>query len=226
VDHKRLASIASVLASETRAAIVTALMDGTAHTGRELARHVGVAPSTTSEHLGVLVDAGMVVTEAQGRHRYFRLANADVAAVVEAIGEADIAIDPAPSPRPPSGLAFARSCYDHLAGTLGVRLYEAMVDKGALRTTRDHVVALTDAGHALCGELGIDLQGRASSRPTVRTCLDWTQRRHHLAGVVGAGLLTTMLDRGWLRRQPRPRELRLSEAGREAFIHHFGIEVS
>src|SRR5688500_7346603 len=113
-----LVTVASALGVPARAGIVTALMGGTAHTGTELARHVGIAPSTASEHLGVLVDAGLVAVEAQGRRRYFRLAGAEVATLVESM----VATAPMPVPRPDAGrLAAARACYDHLAGELGVR---------------------------------------------------------------------------------------------------------
>jgi len=227
VDPKRLSSIASALASETRAGIVTALMDGTAHTGLELARHLGVAPSTASEHLGVLVDAGFVAVEAQGRHRYFRLASTDVAAFVEATVTLDAALDPTPvaPPRADTGLLFARSCYDHLAGELGVLVYERLVDIDAIHPTRDGI-SLTPTGRDLCARLDIPLDD--APRPLVRACLDWTERRHHLAGIVGAGLLTAMLDRDWVRRQPQPRrrrELRLTPAGETALATHLGLEL-
>lgn len=226
MDPKRLSTIAAALASETRAGIVSALMSGTAHTGRELARHVGLAPSTTSEHLGLLLDAGLVAVEAQGRHRYFRLAGADVAAFLEATVALDAAIDPVPPARRiEPGLAFARSCYDHLAGELGVLVYERLVDLGAIRAELDSI-SLASTGFDLCDRLHIDVP-KASKRPVVRACLDWTQRRHHLAGVVGARLLATMLDQGWVRRSPgRPRELRLTGSGRTAITTHFGVEIT
>lgn len=225
METEQLTTIASALASPSRAAIVSALMSGTAHTGRELARHVGVAPSTASEHLGVLMDAGLVQMEAQGRSRYFRLADRRVASFVESAMSLGAAIDAVPRPRTPNAVAFARSCYDHLAGELGVRLYDRLVESEAV-TVDDREVAVTDGGFTLLGQLDIDLRNRTTRRPLARTCLDWTQRRHHLGGVAGAALLTTMLDRGWLRRHAkRPRELRLTAAGRDGITTYFGVDL-
>lgn len=226
MDAQRLAQVGKALASETRAGIVDALMDGTAHTGQELARHLGVATSTTSEHLGVLVDAGLVVVTPQGRHRYFRLANADVAALLESTVVAGGGVDHGP-PRPKvaAGLAYARSCYDHLAGELGVQVYARLVELDAI-VAEPGGLALTAHGATLLGRLGVDPTVELSphSRPALRACLDWTQRRHHLAGVIGARLLTTLLDTHALLRDPlHPRQLRLTTAGRAVLRAHLGI---
>lgn len=216
-----LVTVASALGVQARADILTALMGGTAHTGTELARHVGIAPSTASEHLGVLIDAGLVTVGAQGRHRYFRLAGADVATLVESIVAA------APSaPARPNGrrIGTARSCYDHLAGELGVRVFDRLVELGAVETEPDGAT-LTGTGRAVLARLGVELPS-TSSRPVVRTCLDWTERRHHLGGVAGATLLSTMLVRGWLRRSPQEaRRLHITAAGRRAFADELGIEA-
>lgn len=216
-----LVTVASALGVQARAGIVTALMDGTAHTGSELARHVGIAPSTASEHLGVLVDAGLVAVEAQGRHRYFRLADADVATLVESM----VATAPMPAPRPSAGyLDIARTCYDHLAGELGVRVFDRLVEMGAVETDGDGAV-LTGTGRDLLAGLGVE-PSTTSSRPAVRTCLDWTERRHHLGGTAGARLLSTMLARGWLRRSAREaRRLDITAAGRRSLADELGIEA-
>lgn len=227
-DAGRVSEVAAALASPARAAMACLLLGGTAHTGRELARHVGVAPSTASEHLGHLLDAGLLAVEVQGRHRYYRLADRQVAALLEsmlsALPEPRPAPDPLPGPRLPAGLAFARSCYDHLAGRLAVLLHDRLVELDAVRVGPD-AVALTEGGVGLLAGLGVTA-GRERSRPLVRLCLDWSQRRHHLAGTVGARLLDTMFERGWVHRSAtRPRELRLSRAGREGLRAHLGIEV-
>jgi DNA-binding transcriptional ArsR family regulator len=219
VDAPHLAAVGTALGSPARAGIVGALMGGTAHTARELADHVQVTPPTASEHLGRLLDAGVVVVEAQGRHRYYRLAGPEVAHAIEALL---VAVPPPPErPRVPAAMAFARSCYDHLAGELGVRLCDRLVAE-----TGDEV-DLTPEGRDLLAGWGVDLADRRNGsrdhRPLVRTCLDWTQRRHHLAGAAGAGMLATFLDRGWLRRHPaRRRELHLTAAGRTALAAHLG----
>jgi DNA-binding transcriptional ArsR family regulator len=227
-DAHRVSEVAAALASPTRAAMVCLLLAGTAHTGRELARHVGVAPSTASEHLGQLLDAGLLAVEVQGRHRYYRLAGRDVAALLEAVLSAlpePPARDPLPGPRMPAGLAFARSCYDHLAGRLGVALHDRLVELEAVRVGPDGAV-LTEGGVGVLTGFGVTV-ARERTRPLVRQCLDWSQRRHHLAGTVGARLLETMFERGWVHRNAaRPRELRLSRAGREGLRTHLGIEVA
>jgi DNA-binding transcriptional ArsR family regulator len=232
---------------------VCALLSGTAHTGRELARHVSVAPSTASEHLSQLVAAGLVTVAAQGRHRYFRLAGQHVAQLLESmmISPSDAATPIAVRPIP-SGLAFARSCYDHLAGELGVRLCDRLIALDVVRVTGG-VATITDTGRQLLAGLDIpahlladarprpdipahllaDARPRpgvegitGGSRPAVRTCLDWSQRRHHLAGAVGARLLETMLERRWLyRSRQRRRELRLSDLGRRELRARFGVET-
>jgi DNA-binding transcriptional ArsR family regulator len=227
-DAHRVSEVAAALASPARAAMACLLLAGTAHTGRELARHVGVAPSTASEHLGHLLDAGLLTVEVQGRHRYYRLADRDVAALLEtmlsALPEPPSAADPLPGPRMPAGLAFARSCYDHLAGRLGVALHDRLVELEAVRVGPEGAV-LTEGGIGVLTGIGVGV-ARERTRPMVRQCLDWSQRRHHLAGTVGARLLETRFERGWVHRNAtRPRELRLSRAGREGLRTHLQIEV-
>jgi DNA-binding transcriptional ArsR family regulator len=222
MNKSQLAHIGALFADPTRAEILTALMDGRAHTGSELARHVGVAPSTTSEHLSRLLDAGMVTVEAQGRHRYYRLASPDVAELLETLG-ATQAINPPPPPKTPAGLAYARTCYDHLAGELAVAIYNQFHALGHL-VEIDHHLQLTDSGIQLLEEIGVDVAAiRASTRPKARACLDWTQRRHHLAGAAGAHLLNTMLTNRWLTRGPRPRSIRVTQTGRQELTKRFQL---
>jgi DNA-binding transcriptional ArsR family regulator len=228
-DARRVSEVAAALASPARAAIACQLLAGTAHTGRELARHAGVVPSTASEHLGRLLDAGLLAVEVQGRHRYYRLADGDVAALLEtmlsALPQPPADPGPPPAPRLPAGLAFARSCYDHLAGRLGVALHDRLVELDAVRIGAAGAV-LTEGGVGLLSGLGVVVVPERT-RPLVRPCLDWSQRRHHLAGTVGARLLETMFERGWVHRNAtRPRELRLSRAGREGLRTELGIEVA
>ena len=200
-----------------------ALLSGTAHTGRELARHVGIAPSTASEHLGHLLAAGLIAVEAQGRHRYYRLAGRQIADLLETMMVAPATT--APLPAVPSGLAFARSCYDHLAGELGVRLHDRFIALGAIAVTAEGAT-LTATGRDLLAKMDVGVE-RSRTRPAVRQCLDWSQRRHHLAGTVGAGLLAAMSDRRWIYPSAtRTRELRLSEAGRRGLRVHLGMEFT
>jgi hypothetical protein len=166
-----------------------------------------------------------VTVEAQGRHRYFRLAGHHVAELLETMMIVPSDVAPVAMPALPAGLAFARSCYDHLAGELGVRLCDRFVALDAVRVTADGAV-VTDSGRELLACLGIDATSDLG-RPAVRPCLDWSQRRHHLGGAVPASLLTTMLDRRWLHRsRHRRRELRLSDAGRHELRTRFGVETT
>ncbi|WP_399923360.1 ArsR/SmtB family transcription factor [Streptomyces kanamyceticus] len=220
-----LASLAGLLADETRAACLLALLDGRAWTAGELARHAGVAASTASEHLGKLVAGGLLAEARQGRHRYVRLADAGVAQLVE-----DLAAHAVPgAPAKPgtlresgagSAMARGRTCYDHLAGRLGITITGAMTARGLLR--QDTGFALTDQGVAWFGELGIEL-ARGRRRPLARACLDWTERRPHLAGVAGAALCGHALDSGWCVRIGSQRAVKVTPAGARAFGAHLGI---
>lgn len=223
----RLSSIGAALADPTRATIVAALAGGTAHTAGELARHASVAASTASEHLSRLIDAGLVAVEPAGRHRYYRLASPDVAALIESIDALDLdETDPIRRPRPGSDMTFARSCYDHLAGELGVRLHRALHETGVL-TSIDGVSHLSDRGEDRLAGLGIDLTSyRRSRRPLCRDCLDWTQRRHHLGGGVGAAIFGHVLADGWVTRRRERRILRVTERGRQRFEADFGVVVA
>ncbi|MBD0712169.1 MULTISPECIES: ArsR/SmtB family transcription factor [unclassified Streptomyces] len=220
-----LAELAALFADETRACFVLALLDGRAWTAGELARHAGVAPSTASEHLGRLVGGGVLAEERQGRHRYVRLAGPGIAHLVE-----DLAARSAPAAPPPprslsavnAGRAMARgrTCYDHLAGRLGITITEAMTGRGLLR--QDTGFALTDRGVAWFEELGVPLV-RRGRRPLARGCLDWTERRPHLAGLAGAALCAHALDTGWCVRIGSERAVRVTGEGEAALHAALGI---
>ena len=221
-----LASLASLVADETRAACLLALLDGRAWTAGELARHAGVAASTLSEHLGKLVAGGLLAEERQGRHRYVRLADARVAQLVE-----DLAAQvPTGRQRPRtlressagSAMARGRTCYDHLAGRLGIAVTDALTERGLLR--QDTGFALTDAGLEWFGTVGIPLD-RAGRRPLARACLDWTERRPHLAGVAGAALCRHVLDRGWCVRIGSERAVKVTPSGSRALASLLGISA-
>jgi DNA-binding transcriptional ArsR family regulator len=215
-----LASLAGLLADRTRAAFLLALLDGRAWTAGELARHAGVAPSTATGHLTRLVDAGLLAQERQGRHRYVRLAGPATAQLLEDLAGHPLATGvPAPAgslrvATANAALARGRTCYDHLAGRLGVAVTGAMTATGLLR--QDAGFALTDAGLAwLSGPLGADpATWQTSRRPLARACLDWTERRSHLAGVAGAVVCRRFLERGWVARVGSGRAVRLTPTGR------------
>ncbi|MCZ0206730.1 ArsR/SmtB family transcription factor [Streptomyces achromogenes] len=221
-----LAALAGLIADRTRAACLLALLDGRAWTAGELARHAGVAPSTVSEHLDRLVAGGLLVQERQGRHRYVRLAGARVAQLVEDLAAQ---VSPAEVRRPPRGLreasagaamARGRTCYDHLAGRLGITVTDALTGRGLLR--QDTGFALTEAGVEWFASAGIplDLSGR---RPLARACLDWTERRPHLAGASGAALCRRALEAGWCERVGSGRAVRITPVGEQVLSDLLGI---
>ncbi|MEH1129607.1 ArsR/SmtB family transcription factor [Micromonospora sp. CPCC 206061] len=221
-----LASLAALLADETRAAMCLALLDGRAWTAGELARHAGVAPSTATEHLHRLIDGGLLVERRQGRHRYVQLAGPSVAHLIE-----DLSAQTAPRPVAARGLRAVtasaalrrgRTCYDHLAGRLGVAVTDGMTRAGLLDQSGGF--AITPAGLAwLTGTLGLNPQElRPGKRPLARGCLDWTERRQHLAGLAGAKLCETLLDNGWVARIGSGRAVRLTPSGKAALSDLLG----
>ncbi|WP_328745904.1 winged helix-turn-helix domain-containing protein [Streptomyces sp. NBC_00285] len=221
----RLARLAALIADETRATCLLALLDGRAWTAGELARHAGVAASTLSEHLGKLVAGGLLTEERQGRHRYVRLTDARVAHLIEDLA-AQVSPDPVQRPRnlressAGSAMARGRTCYDHLAGRLGIAVTEALTARQLLR--QDTGFALTDAGLAWFGATGISLD-HGTRRPLARACLDWTERRPHLAGVAGAALCRHVLAEGWCMRIGSERAVKVTAAGEQALSELLGI---
>ncbi|MEV4490862.1 helix-turn-helix domain-containing protein [Micromonospora coxensis] len=223
-DGPRLADLATLFADATRATFCLALLDGRAWTAGELARAAGVAPSTASDHLNRLVRGGLLVEQRQGRHRYLRLAGPAVAQLVE-----DLAGHAPPAPRPTrslraattdAALAHARTCYDHLAGRLGVRLRDALFARGLLDAT--HGLALTPGGRAWLTDVGVPVDPPAGRRPLLRDCLDWTERRPHLAGALGAALCRRFAELGWTA-PGAGRSVRVTPAGVAALADTLGL---
>ncbi|MEU4782335.1 winged helix-turn-helix domain-containing protein [Micromonospora sp. NPDC023633] len=221
-----LARLAALLADDTRARICLALLDGRAWTAGELARLAGVAPSTASDHLTRLVRGGLLVEQRQGRHRYLRLAGPSVAQLIEDLaGHAPARPAPAGSlraARAGAALAYARTCYDHLAGRLGVLVRDALLARRLLDDAGG--LALTPAGRDWLDGLGVPVVPlRALRRPLLRDCLDWTERRPHLAGALGAALCAHFLEVGWLTRGGG-RAVRLTPAGGPALAAALGLD--
>ncbi|MGW4700579.1 ArsR/SmtB family transcription factor [Streptomyces sp. NPDC004285] len=222
-----LAALAALFADESRAAFLLALLDGRAWTAGELARHAGVAPSTASEHLGKLVAGGVLAEERQGRHRYVRLADPGIAHLVEdlaARSEPEVPQAPRSLRAASAGRAMARgrTCYDHLAGRLGIAITDALTERGLLR--QDTGFALTDGGLAWFDEQGIAFV-RKGRRPVARGCLDWTERRPHLAGLAGAALCRHALDAGWCVRIGSERAVKVTPEGESALRTGLGISA-
>lgn len=225
----RLAALAALLADETRASFCLALLDGRAWTAGELARYAGVAASTASEHLGKLVGGGLLTEERQGRHRYVRLADPAAHLVEDLAGRvAQPAGGRGDLPRSlraagaSSAMARGRTCYDHLAGRVAVVIADAMTARGLL--AQDAGFALTEAGLGWFATLGIPL-ARTGRRPLVRSCLDWTERRPHLAGVAGAALCRHALDAGWCVRIGSQRAVKVTREGERALGEVLGVEA-
>lgn len=217
-DGPNITHIAALVGDHARAEVLTVLMSGMALTATELADAAGVTRQTISSHLAKLRDAGLLSVETQGRHRYFRIADADVAGMLEtlmgvAFGTGKVRVRS--SPREPA-LRKARVCYDHVAGELGVLVYEGLARHGALKLDTDGI-ALTLEGKSLLRRIGIDVAALPPSRrPFCRTCLDWSERRPHLAGTLGTALLARFQAMDWARRLPDSRVLAFSQEGEAA----------
>jgi DNA-binding transcriptional ArsR family regulator len=221
------AKVAKLLASQARSAMLGALLDGRAMTAGELARAAAVRPATASEHLGELVKGGLVTVSSQGRHRYFALAGTDVAEALEAFSRI-CPSTPARSLRASAearALSFARTCYDHLAGLLGVLVLDAFLAKRWL-IAGEAAYTVSPPGYAGFTELGVDVVAlQRQRRSLARPCLDWTARRPHLAGGLGAAVTASLLERRWIEREPRRRALRLTPAGDMRLRELLGIEA-
>ncbi|HET7031635.1 MAG TPA: helix-turn-helix domain-containing protein [Casimicrobiaceae bacterium] len=224
-DGPSIVRIAALVGDHARAEILTALMGGEALTATELAEVAGVTKQTVSTHLAKLLDAQLLAVENQGRHRYFRLADRDVAGLLESlmgVAYRTGAVRIRSSPREPA-LRKARVCYDHLAGDLGVLVFDSLDRKRWLRS-RGGALELTPDGSRFCREFGIDVDALAGQRrPLARACLDWSVRRHHLAGAVGAAVLSRCLALGWARRAKGSRVVVFSDAGERALRERFNV---
>jgi DNA-binding transcriptional ArsR family regulator len=218
VPDTDLAAVGALLGEPSRARMLDALMGGRALAAGELARIAGTAPSTASEHLGRLLDGGLVEVVAQGRHRYYRIAGPGVGAALEALSHV------AP-PRPVTSLrqsgharalGHARTCYDHLAGVCGVALHDALLEREWLGPS----YGVTPVGARGLAGWGVDVEAaRAQRRSFARPCLDWTERRPHLAGALAAAVTDRLVDLGWfVPRSSDSRALRLTEVGSAGFV--------
>jgi len=223
-----IARIAGLLAEPARAKMLWSLIDGSARPAGELAYSANVSAQLASGHLAKLVDGGLIEAQAQGRHRYFRIAGAEVAALVEALASLGAGNrpraprPPLPSPSVPVQFLHARTCYGHFAGEMAVKLLEAMLKQRWLAANgRDYEV--TPTGAAKLADLGIHVTDvRRPRRVFARACVDLTQRRPHLGGALGDALLQLYVTRGWIQRQRRSRVVSITPKGNEAFRRWFG----
>ncbi len=218
-----IAPIAALAGDPARANMLAALLSGKALTASELANEAGVTVQTASSHLSKLETGGMIVGVKQGRHRYFRLAGADVADMLEKMmGVAARAGHLRTRTGPADGaMRKARVCYDHLAGEMGVALFDSLTRRGCIAVRGDEI-RLTRRGEIFAREFGIDLEELAGERrPLCKSCLDWSQRRSHLAGGFGAALLARITDLGWATRERKSRIVHFSKTGEAKFLREF-----
>lgn len=228
----QLAKVASAIADPARARMLCALLDGRARTATELSISAEVSSSTTSAHLAKLTELGFLSVVRQGKHRYFQLANTQVATALEALLQLSATPAASFSPNTPTHLRYARSCYDHLAGTLAVALHDQLLQQGWLISSDNNPLAdnrhyqLTSAGEQLLSALQVQLAPKPRSRRQYAcACLDWSERKAHLGGHLGAALLDMMLTQQWLLREPDERVLHLTAKGQKALQQHFGLSL-
>ncbi|MFB7156094.1 MULTISPECIES: ArsR/SmtB family transcription factor [unclassified Lysinibacillus] len=225
--NPNMAEIASLLGETSRATMLASMMDGRFHTASELAYMAAIKPQTASFHLAKLVEGKLVKVEKQGRHRYFQLADEEIAHLLESF----LAISPPPEVRSLKQssqiklLQDARTCYDHLAGKLGVQLTESLVNAGYLKLEKKQFL-ITAEGAQFFIDFGLDLDDlKRKRRSFSHACLDWSERRYHLAGALGQGMLTHFLSLGWVTRVPSIRAIKVTEKGRLGFKEVFKFEV-
>jgi DNA-binding transcriptional ArsR family regulator len=215
--------IARTIGDPTRIRMLTLLMEGRALTAKELAHGSGVQPATATAHLGRLLGDALVMATTQGRHKYFRLASSHVAQCVESL----LTIAPPAAPAasaPPHPIRQARFCYDHLAGRLGIQITEALLQRGMLRL-KGREFTVSPKGDRWFAKLGIEISAvERIRRKFACGCLDWSERKDHLGGALGAALAQRLLDRGWLKRQPGTRVVLVTKLGGTELASHLGIE--
>ena len=226
-----LSEVAALMGDPARAAMLSLLMDGRAHTASELALTAGVTAQTASGHLSRMVDGNLLAARPQGRNRFYRLATPEVAHAIESL------MTVAGTRAPPASLQaawrrdpdlrFCRTCYDHLAGQVGTAVTDSLTCAGHLEPKGARDWALTESGDLFCRRIGVDLDGarRNGTRHFARQCLDWSERRPHISGALGAAIADTFFKRGWAERLRRSRTVRLTDSGRRALSSHFGASV-
>ena len=226
MEENKFVDIAILIGEPARAKMLWNLLDGRAYTASELAIAADISGTSASNHLAKLLEADLLKAEKQGRHRYFSFSKPEIAYVVESLaslsGHSSKKIEKEPEL---TGIKYCRSCYDHLAGFVGVMITEALEKKKALRKSEDSY-QITNAGWKLFADLDIDKDEVINNRRALtRQCLDWSERRPHLAGQAGALLLTNMLERNWFKRIKFSRELIITTKGRGEIQRLFGLQV-
>ena len=227
MSEPNIVTIAALIADNTRASMLIALMSGKALTATELATVADVMPQTASSHLSKLVDGGLLVVRKQGRHKYFQLKDEQIAALIEQILNISAAttnkgIDTGPAN---TRLRVSRICYDHLAGELGVALYSAFIRRGFLIDGLNEP-QLSEKGATFFSEIGVDIEAMSrAKRPLCKACLDWSERRSHLAGSLGKWILQDTFNNNWAKQDLDSRAIAFSVAGLRSFKQRYGITL-
>ncbi len=221
-----IATVAELMGEPARSSILLTLIDGSSMPAGELAVLAGLSAQSASGHLSKLVDGGLLTVQGIGRHRYYKLTNADIAHALEALGA--IATIPAKNkaPQNPEKLALytARTCYDHLAGRIAVELARFLMDSRAIMISGEKEYQLGTRGATVLGGLGVNVNELAAGRRCfARQCIDWTERKPHLAGALGAALCSHLINSGWFARRPGTRILRVTQRGARELRNRFGI---
>jgi DNA-binding transcriptional ArsR family regulator len=224
-SENRIAEIAAMIGDVSRSAILCTLMDGRAFTAGELASYASVSAQTASGHLAKLMEAGLISVAQQGRHRYYRIASADVADVIESLAVLAAAGPKSfrlPGPKD-KAMRLARSCYDHLAGQLAVSVAVTLEKRGFL-SLQDGSATVSAEGRKYFCDFGLALDRDAPKRRVFcRACLDWSERRFHIGGQLGAELMDRLIELNWLKRGPQSRTLIVTRSGEAGFAREFGI---
>ncbi|QOS77478.1 helix-turn-helix transcriptional regulator [Paenibacillus sp. JNUCC31] len=229
--YPNITVIASLIADPSRAVFLEALLDGRALPAGELAYMAGVTPQTASNHLAKLVEGGLLVVERQGRHRYYRLAGKEIAFLIETMGSIapPVQVRSLKQSNQLQHLSFARTCYGHLAGKLGIALCEALLREGYLEESEDEQskdYQITAKGVQWFNSFGITLEGKTGSRRTLaRKCLDWSERRHHISGLLGDELGRRLSELDWTHQKPGSRAVEVTEAGKKGLYEVLGISL-
>jgi len=228
VEENNFISITSLLCEPSRAKIVWNLLDGRAYTASELALVSDLSPSAVSNHLSKLLRGNILRVDVQGRHRYYSFASSDVAYAVESLANLSNNKQRSKAIKNVTncGIKYCRTCYDHLAGYVAVRITEAMIEKGFLIKS-DKIFLVTKKGWEWFLQLGIsEIYFQKNRRPLTRQCLDWSERRPHLAGHLGAVLLEKMLEKGWLKKVKFSREMLITSKGKQSINDLLDININ
>lgn len=224
-SEPNIAVVANLIGDNARAKMLTALLGGKALTATELALEADITSQTASTHLAKLVDGQLLHVRKQGRHKYFQLMNASIAQLLESLLNISANLAPEQVSTGPNDIRLkqARICYDHLAGELGVEIYDALKRQAFIIDNVSETL-LTDLGKEFFSSIGFDFsQIKKSKRPICKSCLDWSERRNHLAGILGQWMLNDMFDKGWLERALDSRVINVSNAGLNRIKYHYNL---